>query len=78
MIGKLTQLEEINLSHLDMTGTIDYDFVEELPNLRYLNLANNKLMGDLPNIDDWRNMRELRMLELQNNSFTGRIPQIWP
>jgi hypothetical protein len=49
---------------LNMTGYISKDFVIGLSKLKNLNLANNNLKFDLPNIPEWGNMVNLRMIEL--------------
>lgn len=49
-MSKLWSLEEINLCNLDMWGVISEDFVKNMTNLRFFNIAGNKINGTLPNI----------------------------
>lgn len=44
--------------------------IGELPNLRYLNLENNQLTGEVPATLDCRNARKLRTLKLHDNQLT--------
>ena len=73
---ELKELEDINLTNLNMNGYIGEDFVN-LYNLRFVDLTGNNLTGTLPNIDAWANMKDLRILQLNENNFTGKIPDIW-
>ena len=43
IVSKLTELEEINMQHLDMYGFITENFVRSLKKLKYINLAHNRL-----------------------------------
>ena len=78
LFSNFVELEEINMNYLDMVGNIRESFVKNLKKLKYLNLSHNKLNGTLPNIDEWKDIRNLEILELNNNSFVGDIPSIWP
>ena len=62
--------------NLDMIGSISDDFVKNLKKLRSLNLAYNNLQGELPDIIEWTELKDLERIELNNNNFTGRIP-LW-
>lgn len=53
LLAPLTKLEEINMQWLDMFGFISVDFVKNLKNLKYLNLAHNRLSDSLPDIPEW-------------------------
>ena len=75
-IKTLTNLEEINMQHLHMRGVLDAS-ITNLVNLRYLNLAYNKLSGSLPNVNNWMDMQNLKMIELEGNLFTGSLPDHW-
>ena len=58
-MSKLWSLEEINLCNLDMWGRINEDFVKNMTNLRFLNIAANKFNESLPNIPEWANIKHL-------------------
>jgi len=59
IMSKLWSLEEINLCNLDMWGRINEDFVKNMTNLRFLNIAANKFNESLPNIPEWANIKHL-------------------
>jgi hypothetical protein len=45
-----------------MTGYITAEMIDALPNLKHLNLAHNKLFGELPNVEGWANMKNLSII----------------
>lgn len=57
-IGKLLNLEEINMQHASMVGYLESS-ITNLVKLKYLNLAFNSLSMPLPSTSDWANMQEL-------------------
>lgn len=67
--GRIT---EIRLEHLSLKGTIDAKPLCELPNLRYLSLANNLVRGSIP--DSIENCTSLITLNLSSNLLSGRVP----
>ncbi|KAI3962677.1 hypothetical protein MKW92_006106 [Papaver armeniacum] len=66
-ICNLTQLQELDLSHNNLTGAFPSCFVK-LKHLRMIHLSNNKLHGALP-----PPARDLLMIDLSNNKFSGKI-----
>lgn len=67
--GRIT---EIRLEHLSLKGKIDAEPLCELPNLRYLSLANNLIRGNIP--DSIENCTSLVTLNLSGNLMSGRVP----
>ncbi|XP_030541484.1 putative inactive receptor-like protein kinase At1g64210 [Rhodamnia argentea] len=67
--GRIT---EIRLQHLSLKGTIDAKPLCELPNLRYLSLANNLIRGNIP--ASIENCTGLITLNLSSNLLSGRVP----
>ena len=59
IFSELTELEEINLVNLDMQGSINADFVKNCKKLRTLNLSHNRIEGELPNIEEWSDMKNM-------------------
>lgn len=70
----MKNLTEINMPYLDMHGHITSEFVSALQNLRYLNLAHNRIDYDLPH-DNWSPLLEI--IELNDNRLQGRFPKSW-
>ncbi|MDF9837054.1 MULTISPECIES: toxin Cry1Ac domain D-VI-related protein [unclassified Breznakia] len=60
----------IILTNQNITGTITG--IENLLNIRYLDLINNQLTGEIP--DGLGNLTRLTFLGLNDNDFTGEIP----
>jgi len=62
------RVTEIHLDSMNLTGSIP---PLNLPELRKLNLFENKLSGNIPNFDNLIALRELR---LQRNELEGQLP----
>lgn len=48
MMSNFVHLEELNMVHLYMIGTIEEPFVQKCTKLKSLNLSNNQIVGPLP------------------------------
>ncbi|GKV44924.1 hypothetical protein SLEP1_g52057 [Rubroshorea leprosula] len=72
VIGKLSSLKGLNLSHNNLTGQIPLS-LGNLTNLEWLDLSSNELAGKIP--DKLVSLTELSVLNLSNNHLVGRIPQ---
>ncbi|KAJ8755637.1 hypothetical protein K2173_022232 [Erythroxylum novogranatense] len=68
-ISRLDQLTILSLAGNNFTGTIE---VVGLINLRFLNISNNELSGDL----DWNytSLSDLELFDAYNNNFTAPLP----
>ncbi|GAB2225698.1 hypothetical protein Droror1_Dr00006502 [Drosera rotundifolia] len=73
--SKLSLLGTLDLSDNLITGFIPQYILHTMPNLAFLNLANNKLDGTIP--DSLCELTELDDLDLQGNRFSGMIPDCW-
>ena len=74
-IGKLTNLEYIDLYDNQLTGEIPAE-LGNLSNLKRLNLGSNYLTGKIPS--ELGNLSNLERLNLSSNHLTGEIPtEIW-
>ena len=74
-IGKLTNLEYIDLYDNQLTGEIPSE-LGNLSNLKRLNLGSNYLTGEIPS--ELGNLSNLERLNLSSNHLTGEIPtEIW-
>ncbi|XP_047941418.1 receptor-like protein EIX2 [Salvia hispanica] len=67
----------VNASHIQLNGNMFSASISSLcktPHnyLRYFDLSNNQLAGEVPNC--WDKMTNLRYLNLANNGFLGEIP----
>ena len=67
-ITRFTTLEELSITHNQLTGTMP---AIELANLEVLDLSNNEIVQSLPNFP---NMGNLEVLRLANNQIAGAIP----
>ncbi|GLJ21684.1 hypothetical protein SUGI_0403950 [Cryptomeria japonica] len=67
------EIESVNLTSLNLTGTIALELSMLMPRLRYLDLSNNRLSGEIPNAL-FANCPELRVFNLSNNEFQGELP----
>ncbi|KAK9187718.1 hypothetical protein WN944_019116 [Citrus x changshan-huyou] len=74
-IGNLSRLMNLNFGYNNLQGHLASTLGQSLPNLRVLILAQNKLIGTIPN--SINNASKLQILELSNNSFHGHIPNIF-
>ncbi|KAL5549584.1 hypothetical protein UlMin_004815 [Ulmus minor] len=63
---------EIRLENFNLSGVIDADLLCELPNLRVLNLARNRIRGSVPS--SILRCQRMAYLNLSNNLLSGRIP----
>ncbi|KAK8641682.1 hypothetical protein V6N13_011063 [Hibiscus sabdariffa] len=66
--GKVTGLK---LENMDLKGVLNVESLAALQELRTLNVMNNKVEGELP---DMRKLSGLQSLLLSNNHLTGEIP----
>ncbi|XP_030461756.1 inactive leucine-rich repeat receptor-like serine/threonine-protein kinase At1g60630 [Syzygium oleosum] len=66
--GRVTKLV---LEHLDLSGTLNDDILNQLGQLRVLSFKGNSISGRIPGLSGLVN---LRSLYLNDNSFTGEIP----
>ncbi|KAM0018272.1 putative protein kinase RLK-Pelle-LRR-XI-1 family [Helianthus debilis subsp. tardiflorus] len=67
-------VEEIELSHQNLSGSIPFDSICQLQWLQKLSLGFNYLHGSLT--DDLNNCSRLTYLDLGNNFFSGVMPRI--
>jgi hypothetical protein len=74
---KLINLEEINLANLDMWGFLSITFIENLKHMKFFNLSYNRMEGEIPDPDTWKDWWELEIIELNNNNFSGILPTNW-
>ena len=72
MLSGLTDLEELNLHNVNMAGSLNSG-MSRLRKLRFLNLAYNKLSGDIKNLN-WEKLDKLEIIELQKCGLSGEIP----
>tara|TARA_Y100001934_G_scaffold66425_1_gene82508 strand:+ start:1780 stop:2514 length:735 start_codon:yes stop_codon:yes gene_type:complete len=70
-IGKLINLEILNLNENQLTGEIPVE-IGNLTYLTRLELYNNQLTGEIP--PEIGNLTNLTYLRLHNNQLTGEIP----
>ena len=70
-VGKLTELESLDLSYNSLSGSIP-TAIGKLTKLGELELGNNSLRGRIPT--DIGKLTNLERLQLRRNSLTGRIP----
>jgi Leucine-rich repeat (LRR) protein len=69
---KFTGLQELNLQHNSLTGTISDDLALA-SSLTLLNLGFNKLRGTLP--PALSSLTQLKAMHLNQNEFSGKIPR---
>jgi len=67
----ISKLESILVQNNQITGYLPND-VEQLINLKYLNVNDNNLTGSIP--EELCGLTELKSIQLFNNQITGRIP----
>lgn len=67
-----TTITEIWLHNMNLSGIIDADSLCNLPNLRVLNLAKNKIHGKIP--DSISRCTRLTYINLSNNLLNGSVP----
>lgn len=70
-IAKLTNLQMLRLSYLNLTGAIP-DFIGSLTNLNFIELSSNTLTGSIPS--SLSNLHQLNAIRLDHNRLTGSIP----
>ncbi|GAB4838088.1 Pollen receptor-like kinase 3 [Ancistrocladus abbreviatus] len=61
----------IHLPAMGLSGTVDVDALNQLPELRAINLVNNSFTSPLP---PFNKLIHLRVLYLKGNKFSGEIP----
>lgn len=67
-LASFTDLEELNLAWLGMTGVIPSD-ISELTKLKFLNLSNNALNKKFT--QDYSKLTRLEIIEIQHNELNG-------
>ncbi|KAK8278195.1 hypothetical protein V6Z11_1Z066100, partial [Gossypium hirsutum] len=73
-LGKLTLLEELNLSDNSIYGSIPLDW-GNMKSLKQLDLSNNQIRGPIP--PTLGNLTNLEQLDFSNNQIRGPIPLDW-
>jgi hypothetical protein len=71
-IAETPSLTFLDVKFNALEGQFDSALLE-LENLRYLNMGNNKMTGELP-LDAFSGLRYLKTLRLGSNEFTGPVP----
>ncbi|CAL5092650.1 unnamed protein product [Urochloa decumbens] len=71
-LGTQHHLRVLDLSDNNLTGSIPTWILENKVNLRYLNLANNLLVGSLDRM--WQHQSNLRRINISMNHFVGQLP----
>ncbi|XP_044968258.1 receptor-like protein 13 [Hordeum vulgare subsp. vulgare] len=71
-IGQVVSLEVLTLNDNEMNGSLPAAAVENLRNLRQLNMSRNSFSGNLP--DSLFALPHLKILDLSGNEFGGGIP----
>ena len=84
-----SNLQIIDWSHNNLIGMLPLILFEDIPTLRYLNLANNNLVGTLPPPRDsfatgafsgtyaYQGLPELHFLDFSNNNLQGSLNLDW-
>ncbi len=84
-----SNLQIVDWSYNNLTGTLPIALFEDIPTIRYLNLANNNLTGTLPPPRDsfatgafmgtyaYQGLPELYFLDLNNNKLQGSLNLDW-
>ncbi|XP_031098265.1 receptor-like protein 48 [Ipomoea triloba] len=62
----------LDLSNNHFSSTIPLDIGNQLPNVRFFSIANNRVSGRIP--PSWCHAALLEVLDLSNNSLQGTIP----
>ncbi|CAK8538889.1 unnamed protein product [Lathyrus sativus] len=68
-----TNIIEINLDNMNLSGIFDVDSLCKLQNLRVVSLANNNIKGNISN--SILLCRSLVYLNVTNNKLSGRLPK---
>lgn len=71
-LGDMRQLNNLDLSHNNLSGYIPQEFGKGSNDLRFLRLSNNNLQG--PFLPAGSNFTKLLSLHQANNNFKGKIP----
>ncbi|XP_020205725.1 receptor like protein 21-like [Cajanus cajan] len=71
-LGDMKQLNNLDLSHNNLSGHIPQEFGKGSNDLRFLKLSNNNLHG--PFLPSGSNFTKLLSLHQANNNFKGNIP----
>ncbi|XP_070675839.1 receptor-like protein 2 [Malus domestica] len=71
LLGNLTSLTHLNLSHNSLSGSLETEFFSSLNHLEILDLSFNLLSGELPFSLPSHN---IQTLDLSSNRFHGAIP----
>ncbi|XVE90415.1 hypothetical protein DITRI_Ditri20bG0076100 [Diplodiscus trichospermus] len=66
------EVELLDLSNNQFSGPIPQDLSESMPNLIFLSLSSNRLMGGIPN--SIGGMQSLEVIDLSRNKLAGSIP----
>ncbi|RZR72675.1 hypothetical protein BHM03_00015743 [Ensete ventricosum] len=68
----ISSLQTLRMAYNQMSGTLAPDIGDTLPNLRLLDMASNRFVGQIPL--SVANATLLRHIDLSRNNFSGRIP----
>jgi len=68
-----TNIVHINLSNNNLSGILSDSSINNLTEVNYLILMNNKLSGDIP--DKIENLKKMTYLNLNYNQLSGNIPE---
>ncbi|CAA2971635.1 probable LRR receptor-like serine threonine-kinase At3g47570 [Olea europaea subsp. europaea] len=71
-IGKLSQLQEIEMQYNEPTGSIPMDIRFNLTKLETLRISVNQMRGNIPPSSEA--CMNLKLLSLSSNNFAGSIP----
>ena len=62
--------------HINSTGSLTSDLVNDARNLVHLYVNSNKMSGNLDDFAQARNLDNLKKLRLEFNNFSGSIPKL--
>ncbi|KAJ9174625.1 hypothetical protein P3X46_013252 [Hevea brasiliensis] len=68
-------IQRLDLSHADVSGTVPSWFWNLSPSMEFLDLSDNRLSGELPDLSSRTSML---LLDLSYNEFFGRLPHFPP
>lgn len=68
----LCKLQLLSMGQIQLSGSLPAAFFSICPDLNYIDLSSNNLIGSIPT--DWSKSNGVVQLILNNNRFTGSIP----